>query len=81
MIDQSKELFAAEIIGYCMKKPRTVNEIVKKIYKYDVIDARKQHTVGRTYTVLEKLVRHGVMIVKCNDREIKFQVNGGYFEK
>jgi len=79
--ERDKELLGAEIVGYCMNKARTMGEITKKIYNYEDLTSKRLASYGRIYQMIEVLVNHGVLSVKCNDRQIRFQVNGGYFEK
>lgn len=81
MIERDRDILAAEIIGVCMKRALTVTEITQKIYKYTSVDSRRLPTIGRVFTIVEKLIEHGVLSPKCNNGQLRFQVNGGFFEK
>jgi len=76
LIERDKELLGTEVMGYCMNKARTVSEITHRIYKNGRLP-----NIAKIFLIVEKLVEHRVLMVKNNDNQIRFQMNGGFFEK
>lgn len=70
MKEHTDDLFVAQVIGICFKNAKTVDEITKKIYKN-----MQAKNVVRVFQCCEVLMKHGVLVPKFQNQELRFQVD------
>ncbi len=69
MKEYTAELLTTQIFGICFKHDKTIEEITQKIYKNQYAK-----NIVRVYQCCEILMKHGVLVPKFKNRQLRFQI-------
>lgn len=70
MKEHSNDLLVTQVFGICFKRARTVDEITMKVYSNGYAK-----NVVRVFQCCEILMKHGVLVPKLQNNQLRFQVS------
>ena len=72
----TNDVLFTHIFGMCLKKSHTIEEIT-----YYVYNGNSAKCIVRVYQCCMVLMKHGVLVPKFINRELRFQVDGDMLGK